>query len=256
MRIAVLGATGTAGTRTVGLLAKEGIVPVEVSRSNGVDLITGEGLGEALRGIDVVIDASNAFPPDDTMGLHEALTSATRNVVTSCAAQGVGHLVFLSIAGVENAVFDDFPYYVAKRAQEGMVHESPVRSTIVKSTQWHEFAANPAAVTFLDGEVLVEDWLVQPVAADTVAEVLVETALNPPGSGVKTITGPEAIRLPDLTSRMLAGRGDPRSVRVVAPALDALSEGVLLAPAHATVVGPGISAWLASLDLVPPDKDA
>jgi len=247
MRIAVLGATGTAGTRTVSLFAKNGISVVAVSRSTGVDLITGEGLNEALHGVDVVIDASNTFPQDETMGLHEALTSATRNVVNNCAAQRVGHLVFLSIAGVEDAVFDDFPYYVAKRAQEGIVNESPIRSTIVKSTQWHEFATNPAAVTFLDGEVLVEDWLIQPVAADTVAEVLVETALNPPGSLVKTITGPEKIRLPELTSRMLARSGDPRKVRVGAPPLEALSEGVLIAPAHATVVGPDISTWLALL---------
>ena len=220
---------------------------VAVSRSTGVNLITGEGLNEALRGVDVVIDVSNAFPQDDTVGLHEALTSATRNVVENCVAQGVGHLVFLSIAGVEDTVFDDFPYYAAKRAQEGIVNESPIRSTIVKSTQWHEFAINPAAVNFLDGEVIVEDWLIQPVAADTVAEVLVETALNPPGSLVKTITGPEKIRLPGLTSRILARRGDPRKVRVVAPPLEALSEGVLLAPAHATVLGPDISTWLASL---------
>jgi uncharacterized protein YbjT (DUF2867 family) len=247
MRIAVLGATGTAGTRTVSLLAKEGISPVAVSRSTGVDLITGEGLSEALRGVDVVIDVSNPFPQDDTVGLHEALTSATRNVVKNCAAQGVGHLVFLSIAGVEDAVFDNFPYYAAKRAQEGIVEDSPLRSTIVKSTQWHEFATNPAAVTFLDDEVLVEDWLIQPVAADTVAEVLVETALNPPGAAVITITGPEQIRLPELTSRMLARSGDSRNVRVAAPPLDALSKGVLLAPAHATALGPNISTWSNSL---------
>ena len=247
MRIAVLGATGTAGTRTVSLLAKRGVPVVAISRSTGVDLITGEGLSEALLGVDVVIDVSNAFPADDTVGLHEALTSATSNVVKNCVAQGVDHLVFLSIAGIEDAVFDDFPYYAAKRAQEGIVKESPIRSTIVKSTQWHEFSTNPAAVTFLDNEVLVEDWLIQPVAADTVAEVLVETALNPPGSVVKTITGPEEIRLPELTSRMLAQRGDPRNVRVMAPPLDALSEGVLLAPAHASELGPDIGIWLASL---------
>lgn len=246
MKIAVLGATGTAGTRTVNLFAEKKISVVAVSRSTGVNLITGEGLSEALRGVDVVIDVSNAFPQDETMGLHEALTSATRNVVENCVAQGVDHLVFLSISGVEDTIFDDFAYYAAKRAQEEIVNESPIRSTIVKSTQWHEFATNPSAVTFLDGEVRVEDWLIQPVSADTVAEVLVETTLNPPGSLVKTITGPEKVRLPELTSRILARRGDPRKVRVMPPVMDVLSEGVLLAPAHATILGPDISTWLAS----------
>ncbi|WP_105034040.1 SDR family oxidoreductase [Cryobacterium aureum] len=108
MKIAVLGATGTAGTRTASLFAKKKISVLAVSRSTGVNLITGEGLNDALRGVDVVIDVSNAFPQDDAMGLHEALTSATRNVVENCAAQGVDHLVFLSIAGVEDTIFDVF----------------------------------------------------------------------------------------------------------------------------------------------------
>ncbi|TFD12960.1 nucleoside-diphosphate sugar epimerase [Cryobacterium sp. TMT1-2-2] len=247
MKIAVLGATGTAGTRTVNLLAKKGISVVEVSRSAGVDLISGKGLSDALRGVDVVIDASNTFPQDAMMGLHEALTTATQNVVKNCVTQRVGHLVFLSIAGVEDPVFDDFPYYAAKRAQEEIVAAGPIQSTIVKSTQWYEFATNPSAVSFLDSEVLVQDWLIQPIAADAVAKVLVDTALNAPGSVVKTITGPERIRLPELTSRVLARSGDSRPVRSASPSLNALSEGVLLAPTEATILGPDINTWLASL---------
>lgn len=244
MRVAVLGATGTAGSRTVRKLKEKGIAPVEVSRSQGVDLISGVGLREALEGVDVVIDASNPYPPDETLGLREALTSATRNVVRACAARQVEHLVFLSIIGIENPVFDDFPYYVAKRAQEAAVSGGPVRSTIVKTSQWHEFATNPAAVTLTDDEVLVQDWLVQPVAADTVAEVLVETALGARSVPVRLITGPEAIRLPDLTARLLARLGDARPVRAVPPRLAALAEGVLLAPEQAEVLPPDVETWL------------
>lgn len=54
--------------------------------------------------------SSNAFPAVDSLDLHDALASATRNVVTACSSQRVGHLVFLSIWGVENPVFDGFPY--------------------------------------------------------------------------------------------------------------------------------------------------
>lgn len=248
MKIAVIGATGTAGSRTVAKLRDRGITPVEVSRSTGVDLITGEGLSEALDGVDVAIDASNAFPPDETVGLHEALTSATRNVVQECAAQRVGHVVFLSISGVDNPVFDDFPYYVAKRAQDEIVVDSAVPSTVVKSTQWHEFATNPSAVTFDDDEVRVEDWLIQPIAADTVAEVLVEAALGRAGTATRTITGPEVIRLPELTTKLLVRRSDARPVRATAPALPALSEGVLRAPDHAAILGPNIDTWLHTVD--------
>lgn len=99
MRIAVIGATGTAGSRTVAKLRDHDLSPRDISRSQGVDLITGDGLHEALEGIDVAIDTSTAFPPDGSVGPYEALTGATRNLLDAAAAQGVGRLVFLSIAG-------------------------------------------------------------------------------------------------------------------------------------------------------------
>lgn len=94
MKVAVIGATGTAGSRVVRRLKKEGVSVVEVSRSKGIDLISGDGLVEALVGVDVAVDASNAFPSDESMELGEALTTATRHVVDACARQGVSRLVF------------------------------------------------------------------------------------------------------------------------------------------------------------------
>jgi hypothetical protein len=85
---------------------------------------------------------------------------------------------------------------MAKRAAEGVVLNDAVPATIVKSTQFHEFATNPAAVVFKNHEVVVEDWLIQPIAADTVSDVLVEAALGQTRAS-RTITGPHAIRLPD-----------------------------------------------------------
>ena len=247
MKIAVIGATGTAGSRTVLKLKSRDVAVVEVSRSSGVNLISGSGLHEALEGVDVVIDTSNPFPADETIGLREALTAATRNVVDACSSQQIEHLVFMSISGIENPVFDAFDYYVAKRAQEKIVGNSPVPSTIVKSTQWHEFATNPAAVTFQDDQVLVEDWLIQPVAADTVADVLIDAALGDASTTTRTITGPEAVRLPELTTKLLSQQGDPRPVRSIPPAVADLAEGVLLAPSQAIVVGPDVDTWLQTL---------
>jgi hypothetical protein len=50
---------------------------------------------------------------------------------------------------------------------------------IVKSTQFHEYAANPAAVTFTPTEAIAQDWLIQPIAADSVAEGRYECAICP-----------------------------------------------------------------------------
>jgi uncharacterized protein YbjT (DUF2867 family) len=126
------------------------------------------------------------------------------------------------------------------------VLNGPVPVTIVTSTQWHQFATNPAAVSCSDDEVVAEDWLIQPIAADTVADVLVEAALGQTRTP-RTITGPQNIRLPELTSKLLALQGDRRRVRTVQPALTALAGGALLAPNHAMVLGPDVDTWLDTL---------
>lgn len=58
------------------------------------------------------------------------------------------------------------------------------------------------------------------------------------------MTGPDAIRLPDLTSKLLAQQGDSRQVRTVKPAVAALGAGALVAPGQAIVVGPDVDTWL------------
>jgi uncharacterized protein YbjT (DUF2867 family) len=244
--VAVIGATGTAGSRVIARLKGRGVAVVEVARAHGVDLISGRGLAEALEGVDVVIDVSNPMPADDHSDITDTLATASHNLVNACASQGVQRLVVLTIAGIEDPTLDGSPYHVAKRAAKEIVLNGPVPATIVKSTQWHEFATNPAAVNCSDGEVVVEDWLIQPIAADTVADVLVEAALGQTRTP-RTITGPQDIRLPELTSKLLALQRDGRRVRAVQPALTALAGGALLAPNHAMVLGPDVDTWLGTV---------
>ncbi len=251
--IAVIGATGTAGSRVVARLKARGVGIVEISRAHGVDVVSGRGLFEALAGVDVVIDVCAPLP--GRSDITQTVATATRNVVGACAARDIQRLVVSTVAGAEDPVFDGFPYYEAKRAAKAIVLDGPVPATIVKSTQWYEFATNPVAVSSHDGEVTVQDWLIQPIAADTVADVLVEAALgqtHPP----RTITGPEAVRLPELTSKLLARQGDNRRVRAVQPALGALASGALLASDGAVVVGPDVDTWLHTLAPAAVDGDS
>lgn len=241
--VAVIGATGTAGSRVVPRLKARDVAVVEVCRAHGVDLVSGRGLYEALEGVDVVIDVSNPMPADGRSDITRTVATATRNLVGACAAREVRRLVVLTIAGIEDPVFDGFPYFEAKRAAKEIVLDSTVPVTIVKSTQWYEFATNPTAVNAQDGEVVVQDWLIQPIAADTVADVLVEAALGQTHLP-RTVAGPRAIRLPELTSKLLAQQGDSRSVRTVQPALGALGAGALLAADGAIVIGPDVDTWL------------
>jgi uncharacterized protein YbjT (DUF2867 family) len=242
-KIAIIGATGTAGYRVAAKLKSPDVSVVEIARSHGVDLISGEGLAEALEGVDVAIDASNVIPPDDSADIEETLATAARNVLGACASQQVGQLALLTISGIDNPVFDDFPYCRATRAQEQILRSNGVPCTMVKSTQWHEFATNPAAVSFGDDEVVVQDWLIQPIAADTVADVLAVAATSAPGIP-RTITGPEVVRLPELTTKLLRRQGDNRAVRVAPVPLAALADGALLAPDGAGVIGSDVDTWL------------
>ncbi|MEE2852186.1 MAG: NAD(P)H-binding protein [Actinomycetota bacterium] len=244
--IAVIGATGTAGTRIVARLRSRDVAVVEISREHGVDLFDGPGLSRALKDVDVAIDVSNPVPPDGRSDIGQTLAAASHNIVGACAAQEVQRLVVSTIAGIEDPVFDGFAYYEAKRRAKDIMLDGPVPTTIVRSTQWFEFATNDDAVTCNSDEVIVEDWLIQPVAADTVADVMVEAALGQLHAP-RTITGPDAIRLPDLTSKLLAQQGDSRQVRTVQPAVAALGAGALLAPGQAVVVGPGVDTWLQTL---------
>lgn len=244
--IAVIGATGTAGSRVVARLKSRDVTVVEISREHGVDLFNGRDLWQALKGVDVVIDVSNPVPPDGRSDITQTLATASRNIMGACARQEVQRLVVLTMAGIEDPVFDGFPYYEAKREAKEILLDGPVPATIVKSTQWYEFATNHDAVTCNVNEVIVEDWLIQPIAADTVADVLVESALGQTHSP-RTITGPDAIRLPDLTSKLLAQQGDSREVRTVEPAVAALGAGALLASGQAIVVGPDVDTWLQTL---------
>lgn len=104
-----------------------------------------------------------------------------------------------------------------------------------------EFALNPAAVTQTETNVKVQNWLIQPIAVETVAKVLVQTAAESPRN--RQIAGPEQIRLPELTQTYLHAIGDRREVSVVDPALDALAEGVLRAPKNAELLGPTVAQW-------------
>jgi putative NADH-flavin reductase len=57
-KIAVAGATGRVGRHVAAVLTERGHEVVPMSRSQGVDVITGEGLAAALAGVDCIIDAA------------------------------------------------------------------------------------------------------------------------------------------------------------------------------------------------------
>lgn len=244
MKIVIMGATGTAGRATTHAAQRAGHEVVALSRATGVDLHTGAGLIDGIRGADVLIDTANPFPNSPYSDLVETFADATGRLVAACGQAGVQRLVHLSICNIDDEAFGQFDYYVAKRAQEEVLAESSLPHTIIRSTQWMEFALNPGAVTQDEAAVWVEDWLIQPVAVTSVAQVLVEAASTEPRD--RQVAGPEQIRLPNLTRALLDATGDARPVTATAPSMPVLREGLLLAPAGAELLGPTPAEWVGS----------
>src|SRR5919201_1647795 len=118
MKIVVIGGTGLIGSKLVEKLRKAGHEPLAAAPDTGVNIITGEGLDEALEGAEVVVDVANAPLWDDAAVLDFFQTSS-RNLLSAEAAAGVAHHVTLSVVGTDRLT--DSGYFRAKAVQEELV---------------------------------------------------------------------------------------------------------------------------------------
>jgi uncharacterized protein YbjT (DUF2867 family) len=211
MNITVVGASGLIGTKVVGLLEGEGHEVVAASRTSGVDVLTGDGLAEALAGANVLVDLLNSpsFEDDPVM---EFFTTSTTNLVAAAKAAGVGNYVALSIVGVDG--LPDSGYMRAKVVQEKIITESGLPYTIVRATQFAEFTDGITDSMIVGDEVRVPDALIQPIAADDVAADVARAAAAEPLNDNVNIGGPEKISFEQMARDVLARRGDDKTVVV------------------------------------------
>ena len=195
------------GRHVVAALKRVGCEPVVLARSTGVDLVSGAGLDAALQGVRAVVDVSNVSSQRRSASVR-FFTAATSALLAAGARVGVEHHVVLSIVGVDRV---DTGYYAGKRAQEELVLAAELPTTVLRATQFHEFAGQVLAM--VSGPVApVPRMRVQPVAAREVAEHLVELALAPPQGRAPELAGPQVHELTDLARRVLRTRGSRRLV--------------------------------------------
>jgi uncharacterized protein YbjT (DUF2867 family) len=244
MRVAVVGATGRIGRFTDEALGRRGHETVGISRTQGVDVHTGEGLVMALRGVDAVVDACscNATDRDEAVAFF---SRSTRNLLEAERQAGVQHHVLLSIAGLTRVIGN--AHYAGKRAQEELVERGPVPWSIVRATHFHDFAEMVTTWTERDGSATIAPLLVQPVAPADVADVLAEVAIGQPQGRCADLAGPEPQDLVDLARRTRAARGT--SIRLVPTwsgvfGLD-MAGDVLLPGADARIAPTTFDDWLA-----------
>jgi uncharacterized protein YbjT (DUF2867 family) len=209
MKIVIIGGTGLIGRKVVNNPRHRGQEVVAASPSTGVNTFTGEGLAQALTGAQVVVDVANA-PSWEDKAVMEFFQTAAHNLLAAEAAAGVRHHVALSIVGADRLPASG--YLRAKVAQENLIKASGIPFTIVRSTQFFEFA-NGLVQSATEGQtVRLSPALFQPIAADDVAGALTDVALAEPLNGTLEIAGPESIRMDEFARRFLSATRDARKV--------------------------------------------
>lgn len=211
MKIVVIGGTGILGSIVVQKLRDHGCEAVAASPRTGVDTLTGEGLADALTGANVVVDVSNSPSFDDDPAM-EFFTTSTTNLQAAARAAGVGHYVAVSIVGADHLLKSG--YLRAKVAQEKLVEESEVPYSIVRATQFAEFADAIVVSMTVGDEVRVPDALIQPIAAANLAGEVARVATGEPLGGVINVGGPEKISFEQLARDVLARRDEAKTVVV------------------------------------------
>jgi len=247
-KIAVTGATGRVGSHLVEILEQRGHDVVPIARSKGVDVISGDGLDEALAGVETIIDTATGPSPDQEAATA-FFTAAARNLQRAGAAAGAKRIVLVSIIGI-----DKFQggYNAAKVAQEQTLLEGPLPVRIVRAAQFHEFVDQLVGWMIQDDVAYVPEMRTQLVAARVVAEALADAAEEPEieNGRITEIAGPQEERLAAAAAMLFASRGDAIEIREVPPSgdpdTDAYADGAALPNPGATLAGPRFEAWLAT----------
>jgi uncharacterized protein YbjT (DUF2867 family) len=208
MKLTVVGGTGRIGSQVVQKLTAAGHQAVAAAVSTGLDLITGEGLDQALDGAEVVVNVANS-PTFDEASLGFFRVSMT-NLLAAGERAGVRHQVVLSIVGVDQV--PQLDYYRAKALQEDLLRQGPTPYSIVRATQFFEFMNTVVFETSDDMTVRLPSTRIQPMASADVAHAVVEAAVGTPLQGIRNVAGPEVFPLDELGRVTLAAEQDDRTV--------------------------------------------
>lgn len=198
--ITVIGATGLIGRQVVALLSNRGHDVTATSRRSGVDLLTGQGLDDALADAAVVIDVINSATPEDSSETFFTQTAA--NLSAAAAKAGVGHYVVLSIVGADEMAYQA-GYIRGKIAQEIAAATSGIPWTVVRATQFHELAEPITESLIVGDEVRAPDALIQTIDSTEVTAILARIAVNEPLNTIHNIGGPQKMSFSEMARAVL-----------------------------------------------------
>jgi uncharacterized protein YbjT (DUF2867 family) len=245
-KIAVAGATGRVGHHLVDVLTERGHDVVPISRTHGVDVISGDGLADALAGVETVVDAATGPSPEQEAAT-EFFTTAAKNLQEAGSHAGVRQIVVVSIINTDRLRGG---YAVAKVAHERATLAGPVPARVLRAAQFHEFVEQLVQWGTQGDVARVPTMRTQLVAARTVAEALAGLAAEPSAAPAPTleVAGPRPENLVEMAMLLVARRGNSVRVEAVTDPVDgeANESGVLLPGPGARLGGPTFEEWLDS----------
>lgn len=249
MKVAVVGGTGVLGKPLVGALAAAGDEVRVLSRRapkrlpdgashRRVDLTGGEGLAEALAGVEVVVDCSNSTPRNAA----PVLVEGTKRLLRAGKEVGVRHHVGVSIVGCDRV---PMAYYEVKVEQEEAIAAGEVPWSLLRATQFHTLIAWVFGQAGRARVVPNGSARLQPIHPPVVAERLAETVHAEPAGRLGDIAGPEVLTLTELAKawRGAGHRALPLRIPMVGRIGRPLREGALCNQ-DAAAGGPTFEGWL------------
>ncbi|HEX6428540.1 MAG TPA: SDR family oxidoreductase [Niastella sp.] len=209
MKIVVIGGSGLIGSKLVRRLSQLDHTVVSGSPASGINTITGEGLKEALKNTDVVVDVSNS-PSFEDNAVMEFFKTSTGNLLKAASNAGVKHYVAVSVVGAERLPASG--YLRAKLAQEELIKRSGMPYTILHSTQFFEFAASIANSGTIGQDVYISTGAIQPIASDEVVDALLDIVLGAPLNTTVEVAGPVRMPMTEFIRYYLNATEDSRQL--------------------------------------------
>jgi uncharacterized protein YbjT (DUF2867 family) len=207
---------------------------------------TGEGLAEAVLGVDLVMHAATGA------GLRpKADAPGTKNLLDACKAAGTPHFFYISIVGIEKL---PLAYYKAKLECEQLIEASGVPWSNLRATQFHAlldgFLRNgllPALGKVPFVRLVPKAFKFQPIETGEVADRMVEHAEKGPSGRLPDLGGPEVLKFGDMADawKKATGEGKPLvNLPMMGGLADGFKAGYNCTPEHAE----GKMTWAEWLD--------